>query len=504
MNLWLYAGYGSVLAILLILMLLSRNEPVAGKEQLSEGKALPGYAVPFQKMAQYLQRKLRLKQKPFESAVQADLVLLDPSRGVRQREQSYYLEKGRNLLLFLFLADLAALLVLLSQKQSGVLVDGRSVVRNGYGKTAVEVTAQAVPDEEGPAGEEALEEFGTYSFMVSPRSYTRKQCDAFAEEVFLQLPELIRGDNRDLTAVSEDLILPSQVSGYPFRITWRSSDYQLVDAAGTVTSQLAEGESRQLTLTAVLKYGDYRYEKEYAVTLLPPRRTKEERIRSDIDELLARIDEETREDEIYALPDSINGRAVHWEEQIHDNSVLAFLLIAGAGVLMYRYSDKELHRKVEKRNREMVVDYPTLVSKFVLFLGAGMSVRNVFFKLGNDYQQQRRKGGEKRFVYEELLLVCHELESGISESAAYAHFGARCRSRQYTKFCSLLTQNMKKGNAALLIALQDEAEYAMEERKNTARQLGEEAGTKLLAPMLIMLVITMVMILIPAFSSFSF
>ena len=89
----------------------------------------------------------------------------------------------------------------------------------------------------------------------------------------------------------------------------------------------------------------------------------------------------------------------------------------------------------------MKIDYPTLVSKFVLFLGAGLSVRNVFRKLGEDYLKQRGEGGEKRYVYEEILLVCHELDSGISEASAYAHFGARCRSRQYTKFCSLLSQN---------------------------------------------------------------
>ena len=134
--------------------------------------------------------------------------------------------------------------------------------------------------------------------------------------------------------------------------------------------------------------------------------------------------------------------------------MLLLIGIAAAGFLSYALSDYELHKKVENRGREMKIDYPTLVSKFVLFLGAGLSVRNVFRKLGEDYLKQRGEGGEKRYVYEEILLVCHELDSGISEASAYAHFGARCRSRQYTKFCSLLSQNLKKGNAALLTALQ--------------------------------------------------
>ena len=67
----------------------------------------------------------------------------------------------------------------------------------------------------------------------------------------------------------------------------------------------------------------------------------------------------------------------------------------------------------------------------------------------------------------------------------------------------LLSQNLKKGTAGLLILLKAEALDALEERKRNARRLGEEAGTKLLLPMMIMLVIVMVIIMIPAFWSFT-
>ena len=40
------------------------------------------------------------------------------------------------------------------------------------------------------------------------------------------------------------------------------------------------------------------------------------------------------------------------------------------------------------------------------------------------------------------------------------------------------------------------------ERKNHARQLSEEAGTKLLAPMFLMLLVVIVIIIVPAFMNF--
>ncbi len=47
--------------------------------------------------------------------------------------------------------------------------------------------------------------------------------------------------------------------------------------------------------------------------------------------------------------------------------------------------------------------------------------------------------------------------------------------------------------------LEAEMEAAFEQRKNLARRLGEEASTKLLLPLFMMLLIVMVMITVPAF-----
>ena len=50
--------------------------------------------------------------------------------------------------------------------------------------------------------------------------------------------------------------------------------------------------------------------------------------------------------------------------------------------------------------------------------------------------------------------------------------------------------------------LKEESRLAFEERKNTAKKAGEEAGTKLLLPMVMMLCVVMLMILLPAFITF--
>ena len=152
----------------------------------------------------------------------------------------------------------------------------------------------------------------------------------------------------------------------------------------------------------------------------------------------------------------------------------------------------------------MLLDYPGIVSRLVLYMGAGVTIRNAFRKIAYDYKKQKEEGkGIKRYVYEEMLITCYELDGGVSELSAYENFGKRCKLPQYIKFSNLLSQNLRKGSNNLLTVLRQEAVSAFDERKNLAKKLGEEAGTKLLLPMMLMLGIVMLLIIVPAYFSFS-
>jgi hypothetical protein len=105
-------------------------------------------------------------------------------------------------------------------------------------------------------------------------------------------------------------------------------------------------------------------------------------------------------------------------------------------------------------------------------------------------------------LYEEMLITCREMEGGVSEERAYQRFGERCKNRQFRKFGNLLAQNLRKGTKGLTTLLESEVEDSLEERKNIARRFGEEAGTKLLVPMMLMLGIVIVILLVPAIMTF--
>ena len=105
------------------------------------------------------------------------------------------------------------------------------------------------------------------------------------------------------------------------------------------------------------------------------------------------------------------------------------------------------------------------------------------------------------YIVSEMQKTCREMESGHTEAESYENFGRRCKVQAYVRFGALLSQNLRKGTRGLTELLKMEAIQAFEDRKARARRLGEEAGTKLLLPMFLMLTVVLVIVIVPAFLS---
>lgn len=166
--------------------------------------------------------------------------------------------------------------------------------------------------------------------------------------------------------------------------------------------------------------------------------------------------------------------------------------------IIYAAKDSDVKKEIKNRNSQMERDYPDIVSKLMLLNTAGLSVRMSWKRIVSDYEKHVKTNG-KRYAYEEMKLAENKMDSGSSETAAYAEFGRRCGIRNYVKLGSILEQNIKKGSTGIKDSLEYEVREALEERKNMARKRGEEAGTKMLFPMLVMLIVSIVIIIIPSF-----
>lgn len=479
--------YVSILGAFFLLLVLSRRE-----EEKGVFRKMAAYMLRRkQEIGQrYAGRKRGWKRELCRRRLGDKLKTLQPGLTVPKQVKEYYLSQYSMVLMVVCLGDLLCLAVWISAHSNPLLMEGNYLRRNPYG--GGEVPVELMAQMEGAHKE-------MFDYLVEERKYTQEEIQILYEQAVKLLPEVILGENASLDDVRQDMELVSSLEGYPFEIGWESSIYSLVNTDGTVANEELT-ESEIVTLTANFRYEEWSFDHQLYVQINPVIYSAEEALRNRMDELIAKQEEDTKNEEMMVLPAQIDNCPVIWTEVIEDGSgyFLALILIA-AGVLYWGHG-KELDQKLEQRRRELLLDYPEIVNKLALYMGAGMTIRNAFFKMGEDYKKQKKD--QKRYVYEEILIACNELQGGRSEMEAYDHFGRRCQVQAYLKLSALLSQNLRKGSNDLLQMLRQEADNAFAQRKGLAKKLGEEAGTKLLLPMMMMLCIVMVIIIIPAYFSF--
>lgn len=156
------------------------------------------------------------------------------------------------------------------------------------------------------------------------------------------------------------------------------------------------------------------------------------------------------------------------------------------------------------RKEQMELDYSEVVNKLLILLGSGMSLKQSWNRISTQYLDKRKKKQvPERAVYEEMLTTNYEICDGESERLAYEKFGERTGLGSYQRLVRILIQNLQTGSRGLCTLLGQEAADALEERKALAKKLGEEAGTKMLLPLILMLGIVIAIIMVPAMLSFN-
>ncbi len=478
--------YAIVLCGYLLLWMVSWRE---------EGKG------PFQRMASYLLRRGQNRQKKtgrkrnwqremYRRQLGNKLKTLQPGQGVQAQITDYYASQYQSILLVGFVGTVLCLGIWIAAHSNPLLLEGSYLQRNPYGAGDVPVALKAQVE----GSEEEI-----FEYVVQERKYTAEETEKLYAKAVRILPGIIKGQNNSLEDVRTHLDLITKLEGYPFTISWESDNYSVVNTDGNVHNEALE-EGMNVALTAHFRYENWDWDYQMFVRVNPIVYTKQELLRKKIEELLHLQEERTGSEEGMILPTQVGTLPIIWKEVIEDSSGYLLLLIFLAAIGVYWVRSRELDRQLERRRRELMMDYPEIVNKLALYMGAGMTIRNAFFKMGENYKKQQKE--RKRYVYEEILITCYELQSGRSEKEAYDHFGKRCQVQTYRKLSTLLSQNLRKGSNDLLKALRQEADSAFAERKSLAKKLGEEAGTKLLLPMMMMLCIVMVIIIIPAYFSF--
>lgn len=348
-------------------------------------------------------------------------------------------------------------------------------VQIGEDKTPIDVTVAAVP-------------------------YDRKEEQTRIREASKNLETIFLGQNTSLDHVTMDLHMPTQIGDSEVTVQWYLDSWKYLEPDGTLKNEGLE-EPVWIQVQALLSFGVENLTWNRTIQICPPEAP-------DTAMMIRMLQYQLQEcqagyEETVQLPAEVSEQAVTWYPQ-RDTRWLWTTLLTGAALCgLWTGKKREDEQRLQKYERKMQLSYPDIVNRLSLYMGAGISIRHAWERIIRGYEKQRQMTGNSEDAYEQMKLALRQMQNGVAETVAYEQFGMDCRLSSYLKLGTLLSQNLRLGTGNLAEMLKAEAKDAFEDRKALARKIGEECESRLLLPMLLMLLSILIMIMYPAVSSFA-
>ena len=325
---------------------------------------------------------------------------------------------------------------------------------------------------------------------VAERNYSKEEVyQMFTDSYEILIKEFL-GNNDSLESITEDLNFISQLNN-GINIEWDIEDTSSIDYSGKIL-WLEIDKKCDVKVDAIMSFGNYSQSYTIILTLDKEKRDKGKLIQEEINEF---ADSQDKTNTKISLKEFSDKYGVQFLDKKEKESLIFLLYAFVVGILIFMAKGKDYEKDLDKRREELEADYAPIISKLTVLQSSGLNTINAWDKIIEDYEKGMQG---KRFAYEEMKYARKKMKTGYSESAAYLEFGRRCGIHSYIKFSNILEQNLKKGTKGMKEILNNEVREALEERKALARKKGDAAGTKLLIPMGIMLVISIVIIIVPA------
>ena len=336
-----------------------------------------------------------------------------------------------------------------------------------------------------------------YEISIYAREKTQEEIEEAFFQVIQYIDQIICGENNSLSCVTKNLMLPESMAEYDAVIRWNSKQEEIIENSGVVCRDRIT-EATDVELTAKITIGNEKRERGYVVTVLPYEKGSTEEKLAAVREYLVEKEQTSRLEDTVTFPVWIDSVEI-LEEEESGNSKWLFLLFPITIFCVIVGKKKEAEKEKKEYERELLTAYPNLVTKLTMYIGAGMTIRTAWEQLAKEYEKNRQSHLGK--------IICQtvaELHMGKGEEAVYEKFGEQIGLRPYKRLAAILVGQSRRGGSGIREALRREVQEAWELQKEEVKRMGNEAETKLIIPMLGMMIIVFSIVVIPAFFSLNF
>lgn len=334
---------------------------------------------------------------------------------------------------------------------------------------------------------------------VPERVLSETEKEAILDRAETELLTEILGKNESLNNVCYRLNLINNIGEHGVVISWHIENSSVVDYEGYIGENI-DKEGQLIKLEATLMLDKSTRKVVFSVNVFPSKDKKE------IGEYLQEyVEEKDISENDIELPQTFEKKSIKYYTSVDNISTIIIVVGIILAFSIYFLKDKDLEKNLKERNKQLIKDYPEIVSKILLFYGAGLSIKMTFEEIVKEYEKEKKRNKDFfRYAYEEMNITLNKMRTGIPERNAIVDFGKRCGPHCYIRLANIIEQNLKRGTKEITYALKAELNEAINERKNRGLKIGNEISTKMLGPMLIMLMVAIVIVIVPAFLSMNF
>lgn len=410
----------------------------------------------------------------------------------------FILHRGAMAAIIILLFSCIGIFIAIREEGQGNVERGRYIRRPAYGEGENQISLKArIEDKDGGMTKDI-------TLTIGEQLYNQEEWEAAVSQAKKYIETAVLGDNSSLDAVIYPLRLIKSIPGTSIQVKWDTGMDGPIGEDGSLYQERIGEEGCAAVLTAIFCYQEKEVAYDLPLRIMPYIPKKEEILSKALRQAIEKEEQESKDQALMQLPERAGQFSIYFWEEKRNFAGIFFILGLTAAVAAGLAPGKNLEKQIKRREVQMLSDYPELINKFTLLLGAGMTIKRAWERIVLEYEDKKeRKQTGLRYAYEEMAVTKKQLENGVTERVAFDAFGKRAGILPYMKWSSLLGQNTRKGSKDLLEILELEAMDAFEQRKELAKRLGEEAGTKLLVPMMLMLFIVLGIVMIPAILSFT-
>ena len=283
---------------------------------------------------------------------------------------------------------------------------------------------------------------------------------------------------------------------------WSFSPWNIVNTDGEIRFDEVPEEGIIVNASVELSCGEYEEVYQFPFEVKHKEKTQEEKILTALDEWMESQLQKEGEKEVL-LPTEILGSELTWSRKQESLTIQILILEVLALVVLMLFTKQTKTIQEKKRMQMLEREYPELVGQLTILTGAGVSIRQAWNIIATRYLDKRQKNlvSEKE-VFESIVKMNRRIKEGENEKIAYQKFANETQNHLYHRLIRLLIGNLEKGNKGMQEALAQESSQAYEQRIISAKKIGEEASTRMLVPLMLMMLVVMAIVMAPAMLDF--